>query len=132
MKRLLACVVALAGCNYLTSSFETNDFSGDPFPIVIDDSSGALFVGVREAGSNADRVAVLDVMSPLTLIDRGPDTPVSIDITDLTVMGARPNGELTLPRAQFTGKQVVTLHPCQAPECSVGTDIFGPRPFNAL
>jgi hypothetical protein len=129
---LLACVAALAGCDYLTSSFKTNEFSGDPYPIIIDDSSGAVVIGVRESGIDANRVAVLDVMSPITLIDRGPGLPVSIDFTTLTLMGARSLGdELTLPRAQIVDKQVVTLHPCEADECEVGTDVV-PRPFNAL
>jgi hypothetical protein len=129
---LLACVAALAGCDFWTSSFKTNDFSGDPYPILIDDSSGAIIIGVREAGSNADRTAVLDVMSPLTLIDRGPDVPASIDYSTLTLKGARsPGGELTLARAQLVDTQVVTLHPCNTPECEVGSDTIV-RPFNAL
>jgi hypothetical protein len=129
---LLACVAALAGCDYLTSSFRTNDFSGDPYPILVDDSSGALIIGVREAGSNANRTAVLDVMSPFTLIDRGPTVPVSVDSTTLTLMGARaPGDELTLPRARIDDKQVITLHPCGATECEVGM-AGALRPFNAL
>jgi hypothetical protein len=130
---LLACLAALAGCfDYLTSSFKTNEFSGDPYPILIDDSSGAVLVGVREEGSNANRTAVLDVMSPFTLIDRGLDVPPSIDVETLTVMGARgPGDELTLPRAQLVDQRVLTQHPCSAEECSVGTAL-GTRPFDAL
>jgi hypothetical protein len=128
--------VAVAGCSSvidkLTSSGATNEFSGDPFPTGIDDSSGAVLVGVQEAGSNAQRIAVLDVLSPLTLIDRGLGVPISIEETDLTVLGARtPGGELDLPRARFTSQQVVTLHPCRTAECAVGTG-SNPRPFNAL
>jgi hypothetical protein len=123
----------LAGCDYLSDSVNTtNEFSGDAFPILIDDSSGALLVGVQEAGEPAHRSAVLDVMSPITLIDRGLDAQQSIETTDLTIMGARvAGGDLDLPRAKLVEKQVVTLHPCAAQECSVGLAI-NPRPFDAL
>ena len=125
-------MLALAGCEYLTSSFETNDFSGDAFPIHVEDTSGAIVVGLEETGATSRRVAVLDVLSPITLIDRGPDAAQSITSLDLTILGARtPGGDLDLPRARFLGKQTVTLHPCKARECEVGTGIAS-RPFNAL
>jgi hypothetical protein len=125
-------LLALAGCGRLTSSFNTNDFSGDPFPILVDHSSGALIVGVQEAGTTGTNIAVLDVMSPLTLIDRGPSVTPSIEITELTLLGARvPGGDPEVPRAQFVDQQVVTLHPCKADECVVGTDI-APRGFEAV
>jgi hypothetical protein len=132
VKRLLVCAATLTGCTYLTSSFETNDFSGDPFPTFVDTTSGAIVVGVREPGSASDRVAVLDVMSPMTVIDRGADTTPSITTTDLTLLGARgPGGALTLPRAHFIEKQVVTLHPCFPAECTIGDDTIQ-LPFNAV
>ncbi len=139
VKRLAAstCVVlcaTAAGCDVLTSSFRTNEFSGDPYPILVENTTGALVVGVREAGSDADRIAVLDVMSPWTLIDRGPDVEQSIDSTTLTLMGARmPGGELTLPRAAFVDKRILNLHPCDlsVQECTVGP-AGGERPFSAL
>jgi hypothetical protein len=132
VKRLLVCAVALAGCEYVTSSFETNDFSGDPFPTQVDTSSGAIVVGLREAGSNGDRQAVLEVMSPMTVIDRGADAPASIETTDLTLLGARgPGGPLDLPRATFLAKEVVTLHPCHPAECTIGDDTTQ-LPFNAV
>jgi hypothetical protein len=125
-------LLALAGCDYLTSSFETNEFSGDPFPILVDSADGAIIVGVQEAADPARRTAVLDVISPLTLIDRGADVPVSFDTTYLTILGARtPGGELDLPRARLLDKQVITLHPCATAECVVGS-VAAPRPYDAL
>jgi hypothetical protein len=132
--RRAACVaaLALAGCDYLTSSFETNEFSGDWYPIEIDNASGAVIVGVRDDGEPGMRRAVLDVLSPLTLIDHGATAPVSVSTTNLTILGARTaGGELDLPRAVITDQQVVTLHPCQTPECVVGTPT-APSPFDAL
>src|SRR5207302_3804872 len=52
----VAVAVALAstGCDkltsLLTSSFATNEFSGDPFPIGVETTSGALVVGPRRPG----------------------------------------------------------------------------------
>ena len=68
VKRALVCAIALAGCDKLTSSFETNDFSGDPFPILIDDSSGAILIGVRESGiaANTQVVSFVGMMPVLT------------------------------------------------------------------
>jgi hypothetical protein len=121
---------ALCGCQYVTSSLETNDFSGDPYPIYVDSSSGGVVIGMREG--TTDHTAVLDVMSPLTLIDHGPDTPVSKTERDLTLLGERgPGGAADLPRALFPGKSTITLHPCGSTSCAIGrTD--DPRFFDAL
>ena len=129
--RALALLTLLAGCDYVTSSLETNDFSGDEFPIFVDRSSGGVVVGLAEGKEH--RTAVLDVLSPMTLIDRGPDVRVSIDESDLVVLGARggPMGDLDLPRAAFESKQVVTLHPCDAPVCEIGTPT-APLSFDAI
>jgi hypothetical protein len=127
-----AVVLAAGGCNYLTSSFQTNEFSGDPYPITVERTSGGVVVGMRVDSDSSDRAAVLDVLSPITLVDRGPDVRISMSSHDLTLLGARsPGGELDLPRARITDKGIATLHPCQDPECTIGTP-GNPRPFNAL
>jgi hypothetical protein len=123
---------AVAGCNYLTGSFDTDEFSGDPFPILVDHASGALVVGVQESGSSATHQAVLDIMSPITLFDRGVTSEPRIDYRDLTLLGARtPGGPLDLPRAHLVDKRVLTLHPCTTTICTVGTEAE-PRPLGAL
>ncbi|NVB78257.1 MAG: hypothetical protein HOV81_07680 [Kofleriaceae bacterium] len=130
----LALVAATtAGCDLITSSFEENDFSGDPFPTTVDSSAGALIVGVEFQGVPGRRTAVLDVLSPISVLDRGPAQAPSIDSADVTLLGlSAPGGELDLPRAQFPAKQVVTLHPCADPAgCAVG-DPSAPRAFDAL
>lgn len=131
MKRFaLLCV--LAGCgitDFLTDSLDTNEFSGDAYPTFVDRTNGGVLVGLAEGTER--RTAVLDVLSPFTLIDRGPGVPVSIDEIDLLLLGARANGDLELPRAAFASKQVVTLHPCDAPECQIGTPA-APRGFDAI
>jgi hypothetical protein len=130
---LLSCVAALTGCDFLTSSFRTNEFSGDPYPILVDQSSGAILVGMQREGEDLQNQAVLDVMSPLTVIDPGSGVQPQIDFSSFTLLGARtPGGELTLPRAQFIDHQIVTLHPCnEGQTCSVGPG-DAPRSFNAL
>lgn len=132
--RAIALVLCLAGCgltDVATSSFETNDFSGDAFPIFVDRTSGGIVVGLQEGSDR--RTAVLDVLSPMTLIDRGPNARVSVDETNLVLLGARggPTGALDLPRAAFASKKVVTLHPCQADTCEIGTPAM-PRGFDAI
>ena len=129
-----ACVALtlLSGCSYIFDSFNTNDFSGDPFPILTENVSGAMIVGLHESDTTEERVAVLDVLSPLTLIDRGAGIAPRIDERDVTIEGVRAQtGELDLPRATIHGHEVVTLHPCLGDTCQVGTGI-GPRDFNAL
>lgn len=125
--RLLACagvaVGALGGCTLITDSFLTNDFSGDPFPVNIDTTSGAIMVGMRHPGLG-DRPAVLDLLSPFTVIDQDPALDPTVSYVDLTLLGARnPSGPLDLstvvPRAVFPEAQLVALHPCND-ECDAG------------
>jgi hypothetical protein len=127
-----ACALAAAGCSTLTDSFDTPAFSGDPFPILVETTSGAVVVGAQEPGGNP-KTAVLDVLSPVTLIDRGATAAPSIDYPDLTLLGQRvAGGFFDLPRARFPAAQVLTLHPCSEPDkCNVGPDTT-PRPFDAL
>jgi hypothetical protein len=132
--RVVAALAALAtGCDYLTSSFETNEFSGDPYPIEVETSSGALVVGLAENGRSGIRNAVLDVLSPLTVVDRGADKQLSVDDATLTLYGILATGEFGEARARFEDKSVVTLHPCDlaTPVCEVGTDAV-PRAFDAV
>jgi hypothetical protein len=130
MRRAALLVLVASGCDYVTSSFETNDFSGDPYPILVERTSGGVVVGMREG--TLDHTAVLDVMSPLTLIDRGADARISIGEVDLTLLGARSAGSLLdLPRAAFPSKTVATLHPCSVDNCSIGTPA-SLRSFDAI
>lgn len=144
-RRLVGVVlgVGLAGCTLITDSFLTNDFSGDPFPIEIETESGAIVVGLREPGA-ADRVAVVDLLSPFTLTDPGPEVPPSVSRVDLTLLGRTGGGAVielatAVPRAQFRDKQVIALHPCPDRtfegqpnlECVVGTPA-APRVFQSI
>ena len=119
---VVAAIAALSGCSLITDSFVTNEFSGDEFPIYVDTSSGALRVGLRQDGA-ADRTAILDVLSPLTLVDPGPGAVPSLSTVSLTLLGAEsPGGPATIPRAMLTDSQVLSQHPCDegvAP-CVVG------------
>jgi hypothetical protein len=126
--------LGLAGCSLITDSFLTNEFSGDEFPIDIETESGAIIVGVRQAGA-ADRVAVVDLLSPFTLTDPGPEQSPSVSYVDLTLLGMTGDGAVldlaaAVPRARFLDKQVIALHPCPDrkfdgslnDECVVGPD----------
>ena len=133
MVRFVAAVAALglAGCSLLTDSFVTNEFSGDPFPIQADLSSGAIILGLRQAGV-PDRTAVLDLLSPLTLVDPGPGVAPSVASADLLLLGQDgPGGPLDLPRASLTDAQMLALHPCTGEPCNVGP-LGAPRPYQAI
>lgn len=131
---LVLALCGMAGCDLLTNSFDTNPFSGDAFPIYPETETGAIVLGLREAGSTGMHSAVLDVLAPITLIDRGAEREPAFDVRSYTLFGAPAPGEpLTLPRAQFSNKTVATLHPCSldTPVCAIGTPM-APRPFDAV
>lgn len=133
VSRGVACALltALAGCSLITDSFQTNGFSGDQDPINIDLASGAVLLGLRQDGTS-DRTAVLDVLSPLTVVDPGPDQPPSVSIADVFVLGeVVPGGPIEQPRAKFTEAQLISLHPCEATDCVVGPTA-GERTFQAI
>jgi hypothetical protein len=127
VKAALAAIAcgALAGCSLITDSFRVNDFSGDPFPIYIARDSGAVLIGVREP-DGPDLVAVLDVLSPVTITDPGIDKPQALVTSDLTLLGrsSSTGAEFDVARARFRAAEVISLHPCpesaEEPACSVG------------
>jgi hypothetical protein len=121
-------LVGVSACTTITdlatTSFQTNDFSGDPFPIVVQRTEGSVVVGVSPSEDGSHRTATLDVLSPFTVIDRGKDVAPSFSNMDLTILGQRgAAGALDLPRAKFLDRQVLTLHPCKDDVCVVGTDV---------
>lgn len=127
---------ALGGCTLITDSFLTNDFSGDPFPINVDTTSGAILVGLRQAGAD-DRVAVLDLLSPITVVDQDPTLDPSLSDVDLTLLGAAaPGGPIDLstavPRARFPQAQLVALHPCDPAIATCDVGPTGMSPFGAI
>lgn len=124
-------LAATSGCSLITDSFLTNEFSGDQYPIDVELSSGAVMVGLRQNGV-PDRGAVLDVLSPVTLIDPGPGVAPSVTIDDVLLLGTHgPGGPIEQPRARFTEAQLIMLHPCEDDTCAVGTSIT-PRPYEAI
>ena len=106
---------ALGGCTLITDSFLTNEFSGDQFPTHVDTSTGAIIVGIHPAGAADDQRpdAVLDLLSPITVIDSGPNTEPSVSYGDLLLLGDTTPGAATrVTRARFPDAQLVALHPC--------------------
>ena len=132
MKAAALLVLLSSGCSIFTDSFEIDEFSGDPFPIDVDTSSGAILVGVRQAGV-ADRVGVLDLLSPFTVADSGPGVVPSISYPDLVILGeAGSGGPLTRPRAELRAPQLLALHPCvDADPCAIGP-AASPVPYGVI
>jgi hypothetical protein len=115
-----AAIALAGGCTLITDSFLTNDFSGDPFPVDIDTSTGAIIVGFRQGGA-PDRIAVLDLLSPITITEPDPITAIpSLNFADVTLLGFSGGAAPDLPRARFVESQVISLHPCDADSCQVG------------
>jgi hypothetical protein len=124
-------LVAGAGCTLVTDSFLTNDFSGDQYPIDIDVSSGAVMMGLRQRGAE-DRGAVMDLLSPVTLVDPGPNVAPSVTLADVFILGAHgPGGPIEQPRAKLTEAQLIALHPCETDDCVVGSSA-SPLPYQAI
>lgn len=131
--RVAACWLAAlgTGCSLVTDSFATNDFSGDEYPIEVDVSSGAVLLGLRQEGED-DRGAVLDLLSPVTLVDPGPNVAPSVFTTSVHLLGANgPNGPIEQPRAKLTDAQLIALHPCETDDCVVGSET-SPVPYQAI
>jgi hypothetical protein len=127
---------ALAGCSLITDSFVTNEFSGDPFPIHVGRESGAVLIGLRKA-DGPDLVAVLDVLSPVTVTDPGLESPQTIGTSDLLLVGRGDPAidAFDVPRARLRGAEVISLHPCTerdgAATCLVGTP-DAPQQYGAI
>jgi len=128
--KLLA-LLALGGCSYLTDSFDVNEFSGDPFPTTVDTSSGALMLGMGPSGGTI-HTAVLDILSPFTVIDDGSSSAPRITTPQLVLYGERTaGGPFDLARAEIDQPDVLSIHPCIDTTCAVGTS-FMPLPFDAI
>jgi hypothetical protein len=134
MVKLAALLLACTGCTLITDSFLTNDFSGDPYPTYVDTRSGAVLLGLESQGRR--HIAVVDVLSPLTLIDPGANVKATINTEDLTLFGDRmPNaGMPDLARASFDEQQVLRLHPCAVAEdiCKLGLATGIEQEFDAI
>ena len=119
-------LAALVGCqgsdfDFATNGFRTDGFSGDPYPIRVDTSSGALLVGFKETGKSDDmpRLALLDIMAPLTVLQQSSGD-IQVRATNLTIFGQNRNtGALDVPRAQLDGS-VVDMNVCPDDNCRVG------------
>jgi hypothetical protein len=117
LAKATAGLIALFACACGTD----DSFSGDPFPVLIDRANGAFMVSIRD-GDGAPQTAVLDVLSPLTILDAALDAPVRHASTRITLLGHRTATDATLiARAQFDASALY-LHPCDTPApCTVGT-----------
>ncbi len=123
-------LLALAGCNYVTDTFTTNGFSGDQFPFPVEVDDGAVVIAMQPDGDTS-HTAVLDIMSPFTVIDHGTDAAPTITEPNITLLGVGGDGGLDQPRAKLIEQQLLTLHPCTSDACAVGT-MDDPHPINAI
>lgn len=129
--KLAALALACCGCSYLTDSFGINEFSGDPFPTTVETTSGAIVLGMSTQNATV-HTAVLDLMSPFTVVDDGPTTAPRITNPQVVLYGeSSPSAPFDLPRAEIDAPDVMSIHPCAAATCSVGTTA-APRDYDAI
>jgi hypothetical protein len=99
----------VAGCDLLTDPFATNDFSGDPFAIPVDTSSGAVTLFARGEGVD-EGPALVDVMAPVSILDpRSPSAQPRIETRSIALLSSLDRTQ----RARLTGS-LIELHPCDA------------------
>jgi hypothetical protein len=122
----LAAVSTATSCSALdiaTNAFVTDDFSGDPYPIAVNLDSGAVLVGVKDAGTPDQPIhtAVIDILAPITVQEQSADDQVRIRSTVLTILGRNQiTGALDIPRAQLRGS-ITDVHACPDSGCQVGS-----------
>lgn len=118
---LAIAALTAGGCDLLTDPFSTNDFSGDPFPVAVERTSGAVILHAREQVGYLP--AMIDVMAPFSIHDPGPSPTPEVAPRSLLLLSG-PEGA-PIPRARVSGP-VVELHPCasSAPNyrCEVGKE----------
>ncbi|MEZ4367255.1 MAG: hypothetical protein R2939_13365 [Kofleriaceae bacterium] len=88
-------VATAAGCA------EVGREPGDGYPIGVDLTAGAVMLGVR-TDDGVDRTAVLELMSPFTVLDDGDEPLPDLRAQRLTVLGAATPGGPVVPRATLT------------------------------
>jgi hypothetical protein len=111
----------------------------DPFPISIDLNKGAAIIPAREGGQESSVALILDVLSPISVVDSyragGTFADPRRRIVDLTLFGVDDFGVETVPRVRFSNVAVFDLHSCgettpSPANCRVGlgddtTEVFG-------
>jgi hypothetical protein len=118
---LAALTATVSGCDVLTAPFSTNRASGDPYPITVDVSSGAIRLGTREPGSPA-RDSLLDVLSPFSVLDVGQAGQARASQRSWFLLDppSVPDGP-TVARAELIGT-ILEMHPCEQKTCETGAE----------
>ena len=121
-------LVALAGC------VDEPARSGDPFPIHAGRAAGAFTVAWQsdtDPGGASANPAVVDVLSPVTVIDLEGPPPRRGAVSLTLVAPTTPGGSTLVPRARFDTTALL-LHPCTtAGPCTIG-DPSAPTSIGAV
>lgn len=115
-----ALALCVTGCSLITDPFATNESSGDPYPIPVNVEGGAVLVTSSEPGG-VSRASVLDVLSPVSILDPGPNGAARAKLRALYLIGAAVDGARAVARALLEG-QIIEVHPCREATCVVGDD----------
>ncbi|HUQ03246.1 MAG TPA: hypothetical protein VM261_12175 [Kofleriaceae bacterium] len=109
---LVAALAALAACG--------DDVAGDPFPIAVDRAGGAFVVGLKADGDQFVRTAVVDVLSPLTILDQAAEVAPARRSGTLDLMEPEQADGSRITRVRWDAT-VLGMHPCASgAPCEIG------------
>jgi len=116
---------ALPALALMTSACTEDQRAIDPFPIRVDLSRGPMTLAMNVGDGPVP--AIIDTATPLTVIDplvAGETVPAPRrKLVTVTVIGLNPDGDPTIPRAEFPDTAALELHPCPDDgPCSVGLE----------
>lgn len=128
-RRHLLASLALAGAGALAACDDGG--ASDTFPILVERVDGAFVVQLRADGEAA-RTAVVDVLSPLTVLDQPAELPPVRRTVTLDLLAPRSLADPTpIVRTRWSTK-VLDLHPCAAgTTCQIGA-AGAPRDIGAV
>ncbi len=130
----LALAVSAAGLAALAACTDEPVPSGDPFPIYASRAAGGFIVGFTsdvDPGGAAVHPAVVDVLSPLTVIDLEGPPPRRSGATITMLAPPVPGAPTVVPRARFSTTALL-LHPCATAGACVVGDPEAPTAIGAV
>ena len=105
-------------------NYTSGVFNGDTSPIFDNQQSGAIYLQVTATGSQGPAVpapAVIDVMSPFTVVNTVDNSSPGIRNVEVTLWGHRSATDATYVQRAVVPSDILQLHPCDTTVCTTGT-----------
>ena len=123
----LLATLAASACGDLDTfsqdNFSAGVFNGDTSPIFDTVQNGAIYLQVTASGSQGPAVpapAVVDVLSPFTVVNIDAQSAPGIRGVDVTLWGHRSATDATYVQRAVVPSDILQLHPCDADVCTTG------------